>query len=135
MTNDLQQRATDEQINRAIHEQVMGLCWHESEAVGSIRDGGYYCRKCGSPDKLRRVPLEFENGGRTDYTTDLNAVDLAEAKVDVDEYVKQLEKICEAQALVEEQGIISWGDVLYLLVRATARQRSEAVLKCMEIEL
>lgn len=55
--------------NRYIHVEIMGKCWHESEAVGEVRHGGYYCRKCGSPDALRRVPLEFENGGHPDYYT------------------------------------------------------------------
>ena len=71
---------SDEQINKLIHEKIRIKCCHESEAVGEIRHGGYYCRKCGSPDKLRRVPLEFDEP-MPDYCTDLNAVALAEAKV------------------------------------------------------
>jgi len=121
----------DEQINRAIHEQVMGLCWHERE-VDPEGTGGFKvkmkCKKC----SLSQYRSSCQNPPK--YTTDLNAVALAEAKA--------IEKVGEkifVKAVEESLGPVNqekdnWE---YFLVpyRATARQRSEAVLKCMEIEL
>lgn len=123
--------ATDEQINRAIHEKVMGECWHESEPVGDVRHGGYYCRKCGSPDKLRRVPLEFESKERPDHTTDLNAVALAEAKVIETHPVSYFIAIKEAVGVESDFVLLS---EYIKLCQLTARQRSIAVLNAMEVE-
>jgi hypothetical protein len=58
---------TDEQMNRIIHEKIMGECWHEFDTSKSLT-----CIKC---------PDGFVIDGNPNYTTDLNAVALAEARV------------------------------------------------------
>jgi len=109
---------TDEQINRAIHEKVMGLCWHDNFEP---RDGDAYCLDCNSiVDFSMPALLQFHPR----YTTDLNAVALAEAKAS--EKVGYLQMYKALRATLGLNGYTSF---------ATARQRSLAVLKAMEIEI
>lgn len=95
------------------------------------------CIKCGKdagiPLQVNDEPLVSTAINVPDYKNDLNAVREAELKaVEVfgrDEYIKALETECEAIALIEELGVISWGDLLYTMVLALAPVRAEAVRK------
>lgn len=100
------------ELNKYLHENVMGECWHESAdtARSSIT-----CDKCGN---------SYGGGFRAfvpDYTTDLNAVRRVEEKV-VERfgsvhYVWHLMEICKHEDKAVEQ---IW------TAMATADQRSQA---------
>lgn len=52
--------------NQQIHEWL-GKCWHESNGVGTLRDGGYYCKKCGDSNALAPFPAEWNENGNPNY--------------------------------------------------------------------
>lgn len=116
---------TDEQLNRLLHEKVMGECWHKTEPFGTIQSGGYECRKC-SKVFPTHCPPEFskdEIDGRPDYCQDLNAVAKAEAKV-ID--AGTLYFTCLRGVVGDNDAPVKW-------VTATARQRAEAVAIAMRL--
>lgn len=71
---------TDDFLNQWGHD-LRGLCWHESNGVGTLRDGGYYCIKCGDSNELAPFPAEWNANGNRDYCQDLNAARLVELAV------------------------------------------------------
>lgn len=108
---------TDEQINRAIHVKIMGNTPREISVAGT---GEVILTQSIIPD----------------YTTDLNAVALAEAKV--------IKKVGRTRLVASVLDVVvkgkneqyPWPQAAWELTwTATARQRSLAVLKAMEIEL
>ena len=105
---------TDEQINRAIHEQIMGECWHELREGVSAMAIQTVCTQCRD-----WIDVLHPN---SDYCTDLNAVAQAEAvvieQVGYEAYITALTRIAPYRGFV-----------------ASARQRAEACLKAMEIKI
>lgn len=109
-----------ERMNQVIHEQILGLCSHNmlfAKAYG-FEVG---CPKCHVRyNHLYRIP---------DYTTDLNAVALAEAKVcekGASKYGLHLTEI------VLDGYACDWSDEAKVAT-ANALQRSEACLRAMDL--
>ncbi len=98
----------DEEINRAIHNWL-GKCWHESSGVGSLRDGGYYCKKCGDSNSLAPFPPEWDDDGNPDYLQPAAAIALLDA-------VRAKDKDCRVRLQMLKDGWAVWifsvGDVL-----------------------
>jgi len=107
-----------EEINRAIHEKVIGECWHEGNPKS--REIGLRwvpCVKC--HENIRA----WDDEPNPDYCTDLNAVAKAEAKV--------IEKV---GFYPYKNALIEACDFDAFLITATAEQRAKAILKALEIE-
>lgn len=114
---------TNEEINKAIHKKVMGEgCWHE-----------LFTKEFTSPDGIYYTMLTCQGCGRhvsesgPDYTSDLNAVHLAEMKtIEKNEspYLDLLETVLirDLQPEFDMPSVIDY-------MTATARQRAEAVLR------
>ena len=103
---------TDEQINRLIHEKIMG----ERDECLPI------------PILSRARCIRETNGCLRDhsvpgYATDLNAVALAEAKVIA----------ANGLYFTAIRDVIGWNTHPHLWVTATARQRAEACLRAMDL--
>lgn len=59
---------TDEQINKFIHEKVMGKCWHERELVMGTVPSEYRCAVIGCGDYY--AGGKWRNADKPDYTSD-----------------------------------------------------------------
>lgn len=108
---------TDERISRLIHEKIMGKCWHDYTWRGGLETMyPYQCSKC-----LDKSPHDYGGIGYPSYTTDLNAVALAEAKV--------IE--ADARYYLAIRAVVGDDAHAWQWVCATARQRAEACLRAM----
>ena len=110
-----------ERMNQVIHEQIRGLCWHERQKFPIHKDWVYsknpdtssYCIRCKQSVDLKAFSMPS-------YTTDLNAVALAEAKVIDGDWKKSISlATCIAIVLSDRE----------MTAFATAHQRAEALLK------
>ncbi len=114
---------TDEQMNRLIHEKILGKCCHEIRAARSTIPStqGRICTKC------RKGWLRYgENASKPDrmppYATDLNAVALAEAEVIEAKGIQHL--FACLSKLVETPEIVAF---------ACPEERAEACLRAMDL--
>lgn len=111
---------TDEELNKLIHGQIMGECWHDL-AGGVIRPVRCLKPDCGCMSIAEaRQAMQFI---MPDYCQDLNAIAKVEAKV------------IEAGGLYYTaiRDVVGWDVHAHQWVTATARQRAEACLKAMEL--
>jgi len=116
---------TDVQINRAVHEKVMGECWHNF-AILTICP---VCDLCGEHvEQVTQDEYGIYCPSRRDYCNDLNAVALAEAKVSE---VQKLGYLAALGGCCQDPDLDDWWNV----TTATARQRSIAVLNSFEVTL
>lgn len=109
----------NEQINRAIHEKVVGECWHEWHLV---KGRGQRQRKACSKCPAYRGQYGYDPN--FDYANDLNAV--AKAETVVIEQKGTPFPLLDALERITGSINTTW---------ATARQRAEAVLKAMDIQI
>lgn len=109
------------ELNKWIHENVIGECWHEFAVYRAIHDNKFCLRGCGQ--------TRWEKGN-PDYCESLDAVSKAEAKVietfDRQRYGEVLRNILNLAfpKLGEET---EFEEALTAAGCATARQRAEAV--------
>jgi hypothetical protein len=126
---------TDRELNKFLHEKVMGECWHDH-----INKDGIcmrYGRGCGlDVFAARGQHFEYSDDDWEDfwpnYCHSLDAVRRVEEKLLADDpynrfdersfpnrYTDEIEKLC--------------GDGVFKMVRATARQRAEACKNAFEV--
>lgn len=119
---------TPERMNQVIHEQIRGLCWHEPvvDYVTQKVCQHWKCSKCGITNLTaglsNGVLKAYQGKVANTYTTDLNAVALAEAKV-IDGDLNKSIALSSSIAFV-----LSGKDMTAF---ATANQRAEALLRLM----
>ena len=111
----------DNELNKWLHEGVMGLCWHPQEGIVLKYTWRQFCTKC----------QQFLHSARTpNYCQSFNALRAVEKKV-----IEQTSHEFYCQAVVEvidfQQSKGVSGQQLYsmpewMLLMATARQRAAA---------
>ena len=113
---------TDEELNKYLHEKIMGECWHDTTTLTK----GKPCSKCdASWNEVHKWPLASE----TDYCGSLDAV----AKVESHLAYRLAARISYPGFLREvvAEGLGDAADT-FALVTATPRQRAEACKEAWE---
>jgi hypothetical protein len=120
----------NEELNKYIATEIMGLCWHEWEVV----DAPHPCLKCGETQSWRERFIE----ARPDYCSSLDLVAGVE-KVVIEkvgsEYVMALCEIGQSNVTNERDGEMTDTDVLCALATATALQRARACEKAHKLAM
>lgn len=65
---------TNEEINRYIHTEIMGKCWHDFQCVPSIRTTEYACTICGSDNPGAHNPDYCSDGHPRALLNDVMAI-------------------------------------------------------------
>ena len=121
---------TNEEINKTIHEKVMNECWHEMKG-GRIRPAKCI-KSCGLIVPIAVFQQIGQSGINPDYCSDLNAVHRAEMKaIERLSTTNKNPNVAYCRHLMVANGF-NYDDLGYLyeqVIRASARQRAEAVLR------
>lgn len=118
-------KADTERINRAIHERLMGKCWHDG--MGVCPNYRYHTRE--------NIPANITDlsdwCGHPDYTSDKSERRL------LDEAIEKCLEVCDVNAFdrtlvfaMKAEGVKFWEQPLF----ATPLQIATAIFNCLEAE-